>query len=328
MAEIILAPLEGVTDRTFRSCFYRHFTGVDRTVAPFLPIPDRAVRVPRKTLRDVALPEESPVPEIPQLLLSRPETFLVAGRALADAGFTRVNWNLGCPSRGVVRKGKGAGMLPWTEDILALLDRVCPVLPLKLSLKVRLGLNSEEELYRLLPRLKGYPLEEIICHPRLGIRMYRGEPDLEAFERVLSLTDFPVVYNGDILTAADFRTLSVRFPGVSGWMIGRGLAGNPFLGEQIKGICTGLPEEEHPLGSLRFRAFLEDLIEEYSRRIAVPRHLTGFMKGLLSYVLRGFPEETIWRDRLKKLQSRDELMAFLESLYGAAENQKTGFSPV
>ena len=58
---------------------------------------------------------------VPQILTNRADYFLRAAEELKEKyGYREVNLNLGCPSRTVVSKGKGAGFLSKTEE----LDRI------------------------------------------------------------------------------------------------------------------------------------------------------------------------------------------------------------
>ena len=66
-------------------------------------------------------------------------------------------------------------------------------------------------------------------HPRLGKQQYKGEVDLEAFQRFYAECEKPLIYNGDLLTVSDIENISNRFPRLGGLMIGRGLLANPAL---------------------------------------------------------------------------------------------------
>ncbi len=312
-----LAPLEGVTDRIFRKTFYRFFRGLDAALTPFLPIPDHVKRVPGKVFRQVALPGESRVYEIPQVLLSAEESFLTVCRSLVKAGYHEVNWNLGCPSRGVVNKGKGAGLMAAPDRVTAVLDRVFKEnLPLKISLKIRTGMDSSTQSAVLLHRLHGYPLKEIICHPRLGIDMYRGQPDLKSFASLLEISEHPVVYNGDIVSVQDFLALKERFPSVNRWMMGRGLLTDPFLAEKIRTcLKNGKISPERPLADPRFLDFFQSLITEYRQAIPGEKSRVSWMKGILYYSLKGSEEEEFLRGKMKFLQSEKEFLDFLDLVY-------------
>ncbi len=310
---ISLAPLEGVTDRVYRSCFYRHFGGLDAALTPFLPVPDHVKRVPARVFADVALPGEEPVSEIPQVLVSREESFLTVGKALEKAGYREVNWNLGCPSKGVVRKRKGSGLMPYTDQIQAVLDRALSELNLEISLKIRTGFDSPLDSHRLLKALKGYPLKEIICHPRLGVDMYRGTPDLEQFARLAEIADHPLVYNGDINSVEDYRRLKEKFSFIDRWMIGRGLLRDPFLAEKIRSgtdDSASSPEED-----TRFREFLIHLMEGYRDTITLEKNRVSWMKGIVHFSLIRKEGEESLRDSLKRVHTEKDFFQFLDRLF-------------
>ncbi len=62
-------------------------------------------------------------------------------------------------------------MLPYTDRINAFLDEAIARLKGTISIKIRLGWQSRQELFILLPFMNRYPLEEINIHPREGTRV-------------------------------------------------------------------------------------------------------------------------------------------------------------
>jgi len=107
---------------------------------------------------------------------------------------------------------------------------------IRVSIKTRLGERDPAEIDRLIPVFNRYPLCEVIVHPRIATGQYEGTVDLEAFERVARLIVHPVVYNGDIFSAAQFAQMRLRFPMIRRWMIGRGALFNPYLPSEIRGV--------------------------------------------------------------------------------------------
>jgi tRNA-dihydrouridine synthase B len=172
---------------------------------------------------------------IPQILSNDLAEFMQFDQYLQENGYEEFNWNLGCPMRMVTRKKRGSGLLPYPQQIEALLENLIPKLKCHMSIKVRLGLKQAEELISILPMLNRYPIQMLIIHPRLGEQGYSGNVDLDAFEKCLEIVKHPVVYNGDMFTVEAFRMLEKRFPQISQWMLGRGVLANPFLPGQIKG---------------------------------------------------------------------------------------------
>jgi tRNA-dihydrouridine synthase B len=306
-APLILAPLRGVTDAIFRTTFAECFVGVSHAVAPFVTSV-RGSRVKANLLKDL-LPERNPrMAVVPQILSKDPEEFIVMAKALSDLGYAEVNWNLGCPYPMVAKKGRGSGMLPHPERIDRFLNTVLAAIPARLSIKTRLGRFSAGEIDALLPQFNRYPLSEVIIHPRTGVQMYTGGVDLARFGDCFALCRSPVVYNGDIDSAETFGSLSSRFPGVAGWMVGRGLIANPFLAEEITGaVLTAQARIE------RFQRFHDLLFERYGAVLFGPSHLVQRMKGLWQYFHRPFVNgrkvlkqihKTIFPHQLKKVTKR------------------------
>ncbi len=299
---IYLAPLRGVTDVLFRDTFSKHFGGFDSSIAPFLN-PQQNSSKKKHLLADLFPEDNKRLPVIPQLLNNRASEFIMLARQLEDLGYTQLNWNLGCPSPMVANKRRGSGLLPYPDDILALLDEVLPQIKATLSIKMRLGYRENSESAYLLPRLNDYPLNEIIVHPRLGKQMYKGQVDLEGFEESLELIEHPVVYNGDITSARKFAELQDRFPQVERWMIGRGVLMYPYLAEDIKGIGEQDPEKR----ALTIRSFHDDMYRGYRAKLSGPGHVLGKMKQLWLYLYLSFPGKEKVLKKIKKARTLEQL---------------------
>jgi tRNA-dihydrouridine synthase len=274
---LYMAPLRGVTDHIFRTIYTRHFGGFDLAVAPFLSSKRDSVFKP-KYIRDV-LPENNTVlPVIPQILSKSAEEFTALANYLNGYGYETVNWNLGCPFPMVTKKQRGSGMLPHTEKIDAFLAYACGHMKGRLSIKVRLGWSDPDDIFRLIPILNDYPIDELVIHPRTGVQRYGGQVDLDAFADCLAISAHKVVYNGDINTIGDYHRLSSRFTGINRWMIGRGCVSNPFLPHEIKS-----PERPVPDKILKMKAFHGALFDAYSDILFGPSHVMNKMKGFWQY---------------------------------------------
>lgn len=261
---MILAPMQGLTELLFRRAYERRFPGaIAVAVAPFISLTHGNVpRFENKALADVN-PDANrgSIPIIPQILGNEPDEFVAMAARLAQMGYDEVNWNLGCPMRRIAAKHRGSGLLAHPDEVRRILDAVVPRLPVRLSVKVRLGHCSPDEIYALIPVLNDYPLASVTLHPRTGKQQYSGHPQLEHFARALPLIDKPVIYNGDIFTLADYRTVVQRFTGIADVMIGRGVLYDPLLPLRIKGTAPQSDEE-----ALRLCAgFVEDLVGDILR---------------------------------------------------------------
>lgn len=225
------------------------------------------------------------VPVIPQILGNDASGFVATARVLADFGYGEVNWNLGCPYPMVTGKRRGAGLLPHPDAIKAFLDETCARSALPVSVKLRLGLDDRREILAVMPVLNAFPLRRVIIHPRIGAQMYEGDVDLDGFAEAAALCAHEMMYNGDIRDAAGFEAYRKRFPGITGWMIGRGAVSNPFLPDLIKG--SPLPAD--PVAVVR--AFHDDIYFGYREILEGQKHVLDKMKELWTYLARSIDDE-------------------------------------
>ncbi len=237
---IILAPMQGLTELMFRKAYEQCFPGaIDLAVSPFLSLTHGNLADAWKKIDDV-IPEDNvgSIPVIPQILGKEPLEFIDLANRLYEVGYTEINWNIGCPMRRVAAKHRGSGILPYPDEVRSILEQIVPKMKPKLSVKMRLGYHSNQEIFNLIPILNDYPLANVTVHPRTGRQQYSGQVDLDTFEQVLPLFKAPVIYNGDICKMADYRRLRQRFPQIEDFMIGRGVLYDPLLPLKIKGTIA------------------------------------------------------------------------------------------
>ncbi|PKL17182.1 MAG: hypothetical protein CVV49_12230 [Spirochaetae bacterium HGW-Spirochaetae-5] len=303
---IQLAPIKGITDRTFRSAFVRHFGGVDSALAPFL------IKTDSESKYKSLSPEMNPgLRTVPQILTKSPDDFIALSAKLQNYGCDEVNWNLGCPFAMVVKRGEGAAMLQNPEIIESFLEKISSAISIDLSIKMRVGMHSPDEILKLIPVINRFPVKEIIIHPRTGEQMYDGEVYPEAFRAAMELSSHPVIYNGDIRTAGDLLKLYEFFPGVKGWMIGRGLLINPFLAMEIK---NGKSEDD--AGKIiRIKQFADYLCESYVNDLQSSAHVLDKMKGVWFYLSQSLPDGKKIEKKIRKAGSLNHYMDEVERIF-------------
>lgn len=281
--QIILAPLQGFTDVTYRNVFSDHFSGVDEAVAPFISTMGQ-MRLKPSRIKDVNPENNKKLFVVPQILGNVAKDFIFLADHLYEMGHEKINWNLGCPHSKIAKKERGSGLLMYPDKIDAFLDTVLPRISNTLSVKLRLGRRSKDEIFKLLPVLNQYPLDEIILHPRTGVQMYEGTSDHDAFAQVLLSCQHPLTYNGDISDLSSFHAVQEKFPHIKRYMIGRGILSNPFLAEQIKKNAVDKNKIK------RLKDFHDSLFAGYQKIFSGPGHLTGRMKGFWSYLGPSFKD--------------------------------------
>ena len=177
-----LAPLEGITGYIFRNAHTRLFTPADKYFSPFLvPKPNSGKQFSAKEKADILPEHNQNIHLVPQIMTNKAADFIAMTKALEEYGYQEVNLNLGCPSRTVVTKGRGAGFLSDPETLQFFFDEVFREIKIKISVKTRIGLEDAEEFQDLLSVYNQFPFEELIIHPRVQCMYYNGTPDMETF---------------------------------------------------------------------------------------------------------------------------------------------------
>ena len=240
---VSLAPMEGLTGRTFRVVHARCFGKLDRYYTPFLAPPRVGSAFGQRALRELDPALNCGLDVVPQLLTKNADEFVWASQLLKEMGYREVNLNLGCPSGTVVSKGKGSGFLRDPGALEAFLAEICERSALPVSVKTRIGLKSSEEYAQVLDIYRRMPLAELIVHPRLQKDLYRGAPRLEAYGASLAAAGCPVAYNGDIFSPASMSALVEAYPATRHVMLGRGILANPALARMIGGGPAASLEE-------------------------------------------------------------------------------------
>jgi tRNA-dihydrouridine synthase len=306
---IILAPLHGYTEVSFRNALAACFDGYNEAIAPFISL-SPADRINLCRLHDVIPSNNLRLKVIPQILGNDPQLFIAMANAMADLGYERINWNMGCPKKAIAAKKRGSGLLPYPELIDDILSVVVPNISQRLSVKLRLGRNHPDEIYPVIEVLNRYPLEAITIHPRIGIQQYEERADVDRFETAMHLIKHPVIYNGDIFSVTDYQRISKRFPSVTSFMIGRGVFANPFLAEQIKGLPPASTEEQRN----RFIHFVTVLMAELKKESRSLHFLFCRLKdywGFFSYLF--YDSEKIYQ-KLVRIQEEEAFFSEQENI--------------
>ncbi len=229
---IYSAPLQGFTEAVWRNIHNRIFGGIDCYFTPFLRYEHGEIR--SKDIRDVERKNNSVKNLVPQIIVADKNEMAPLLDLIRNEGYLRVDINMGCPFPLQARRRRGAGILPYPEQVAEIMNEIKLNSDLQFSLKMRLGWSEKNEWKNLLPIINETPLRHVAMHPRLGVQQYKGTVDIEAFSEFYNECRHPVVYNGDLLSLSDIERVENNFPRLDGIMLGRGLLANPALGIEYK----------------------------------------------------------------------------------------------
>lgn len=307
---LYLAPLEGITGWIYRSAVYKCFGGFDKYFVPFIR-PNQMGHLSAREKKDILPAHNAGMWTVPQILTNQAEDFLRTAVKLKEYGYEEVNLNLGCPSKTVVTKRRGAGFLAEPERLEAFLDEIFAKSPIKISVKTRLGMEEPEEFARLLDIYSQYPMEELIIHPRVQKDFYKNTPRLEMFELALAKSKNMLCYNGDINSVSDADRLEERFPRVDCIMMGRGVLADPALGRQLKGGGRADKEE--------LRQFHDMIYSGYCEEMSGDRTILYKMKELWFYLADIFADSKKYAKKIKKAEKCAVYEKIIEEMFWECE---------
>lgn len=314
-----LAPMQAMTDIIFMNTYHKIFGGFSEMMAPYL-LATKISPMKVHKLQNYFSDLNEGITLIPQLLSNDPEAFLYYANTLYDAGFDKINWNLGCPFPFVTKKQRGAGLLPFPDRIKELLAHVEPDLKPKLSIKIRLGLYDKEEIYPIIDILNDYPITETIIHPRTAAQKYEGFANKEFFKEIYPKFNMPIIYNGDIIYKEQVHELETKLDDIKGYMIGRGAFINPFITQQLNNI-----EHKHEEKIKMFSEFYYTLHNYYKERTITNEGFLGRMKDLWFYFSQTFEKGDSYLFALKTINEIEVFETAVSNIFasGKIKNAKT-----
>ncbi|MDR1980715.1 MAG: tRNA dihydrouridine synthase DusB [Tannerellaceae bacterium] len=229
---VVLAPMEDVTDTSFRLMCKRF--GADMVYTEFVSS-DALIRHVNKTRQKLTVAEEER-PVAIQLYGKEVEAMTEAARICEDACPDMLDLNFGCPVKKVAGKGAGAGMLRTIPLMLEITKEVVKAVNIPVTVKTRLGWDADNRIIvDLAEQLQDCGISALSVHGRTRSQMYTGEADWTLIRKIKEnpRMRIPVIGNGDV-TSAEICKQRFDEYGVDGVMVGRGSIGRPWIFREIK----------------------------------------------------------------------------------------------
>ncbi len=299
------APLEGITNSVYHNAYHQFFKPLNKSFTPFF-IPNEEKGLSKKDQAELRNYKTNSL-IVPQLLTNHSDSFIKASETLKDLDYSEVNLNLGCPSGTVVSKRRGSGFLSQLDALESFLEDIFSNTSLKISLKTRLGLRDPDEFSNIMLLFEKYPLHELIIHPRVREDYYSGKPHMDVFSNCLDNAKFPIIYSGDLFSAAQIKHFQQTYAKTQGLMLGRGIIANPGLFEHAA--------LNKPITSTLFQDFHNYLYEQYQSILFGPKPVLFKMKELCFYMLHMFENHEKHAKRIRKTQNLSDYDNAIKSVF-------------
>ena len=306
---ILLAPMAGVTDLSFRKICKKY--GNPGLVCTEMISSKGLYYNDKKTEQFLELNEEK-----------RPIAIQIFGSDAAIMGETAkkveqygdiIDINMGCPAPKVVKNGDGSKLLLNLKLVGQIVEEVVKNTSRPVTVKIRKGWNDENivaiEAAKIIEQAGA---NAITVHGRTREQYYSGQVDLDIIKKVKEAVKIPVIGNGDVKTAADAIKM-FEYTGVDGIMIGRGILGEPWkIQDIIEELGTGKPaEEKAPRQKLEIiKEHIELEMKEKGEYVGVRE-----MRKHICWYLKNLKDSSKVRQVINQLESKEEVVKKLEEYF-------------
>jgi len=323
---LFLAPLAGVSDRSFRMLarrFGAEYTTSEMVSAKALCYEQRShrpVTEARVRTAPLAAVMRDEYPMAVQLFGAEPQFMAEAARLLESGEYrgavgeippVAIDVNMGCPMAKIVGNGEGSALLKTPPLAAEIVRAIVAAVRLPVTVKIRAGWDRDSiNAVEMAKRLEDAGAAMICVHGRTREQMYAPSADWEIIRAVKEAVRIPVVGNGDLFCAVDVEKMQKQ-TGCDGVMIARGAQGNPWIFSEIRAKMEGIPYRA-PDPQERLQVAMEHaelLIREKGERVGVAesrKHMAWYLHGM-----RGAAAA---RGEIMRVQTAEELRAIFDGL--------------
>lgn len=320
---IVLSPMEGVTDLTFRR-LVRSIGGVGLTVTEFVPSAGLS-RGDRKVQEMVQFdPDERPVAV--QIFGREPAVMAEGARMAQDLGATLVDINMGCPSKKVCAHSGGSALMKEPDLVRDIVRATVAAVDIPVTVKMRSGFDANN---RNAPEIAWIAQEEgagaVAIHWRTRDDKYSGERAVDRIAEARRRLQIPVLANGDIVDIASAERMFAD-TGCDGILVGRGAIQNPWLLLQISQWQRG--EDPTVVNAHERRRVMRDYAAGMTEQMRTPAGALGRFKMLANRFTRALPAGKAFRSRVLHSETLEAALNEVDVYFEQLERHEAGAEAV
>lgn len=314
---MVLAPMAGVTDHPFRLLVKEQGCGL---VCTEMISAKGLIFGGSGRHFSLLFFDQAERPVAFQIFGSDPALMAEAACMIEEHGADLIDLNFGCPARKVVRNGEGGALLQKPGLCREIMEAVVRAVRCPVTVKIRSGWDENTiNAVQIATLAVEAGVQAITLHGRTVQQGFSGAADWNLVRRVAAAVPLPVIGSGDVHSPARGADL-LRSGSCAAIMIGRAAQGNPWFFRRTRvclegGLDPGPPAPEE-LGETILR-HLDLLCRLKGERVGVRE-----MRRHACFYLRGRPGAAVWRERLLRATTRQEMSALLRTVTIIATRQK------
>jgi len=295
---IILAPMAGVTDYSFRILCKEQGAGI--VYSEFVSA-DGIIRENKQSIDLIKFTEDERPIGI-QIFGNSPKIMAQAAKFIVEKfNPNLIDINFGCPVPKITKRGAGSATLKDLRLMKAITSAVIDSVKKTLvTVKMRAGWDLQSIIVEKAGKLlENCGVKAITLHPRTATQTYKGSANWKLLKLLKKTVSIPVIGNGDIKTPNDVLRM-FNETDCDAVMIGRAALGNPWFFKHARDLLNGkqisLPtiEERVALCQRHFELILETRGKKRG---------LYFMRKHFGWYIKGFPDAATFRLKLVQAKS-------------------------
>ena len=318
---VVLAPMEGVTDLTFRRLI-RNIGGAGLTCTEFIASAWLSADG-HKRARELAAfdPDERPVSL--QIYGKDPAVMAEAARRVQDMGATICDINMGCPSKKVCSNSGGSALMRDPQLAVKIVRAVRAAIDIPLTVKMRSGFDAESRnAPELCAMFEEEGAEALTIHWRTREDLYGGTRAVDKIAEAVDRVGVPLIANGDVVDPKSAERM-LRETGAAGVMVGRGAMRNPWsllnIAQHLRGEALTLPTAAE-----RHRVLVR-FLEDQRPRFRTEQAALGRFKKVANHFCRGVPHgDALLRRAVLRSQTIEEAIGHADCYFALLAAHEAG----
>ena len=210
-----------------------------------------------------------------------------------------IDINMGCPAPKIVKNGEGSKLLLDLEKVEKIVKAVVQSSTVPITVKIRKGWDNDHivavEAAKIIEEAGA---SAITIHGRTRSEFYSGNADWNIIKKIKENVKIPVIGNGDVRSGEDAKKMFEQ-TNCDGIMISRASLGNPWIFENSKKEKMDIILEHIELET-----------EEKGENTGVKE-----MRKNIGFYLKGEKDASKIREKINHLETKDEVIEEIKKYF-------------
>ncbi len=311
--KIILAPMAGVSNSSFRTLARRYGAGLVYAEM----VSDKGLLHQNEKTLDLLYMTDYERPMAQQIFGADKETMVEAAIYVDQhSNCDIIDINMGCPVPKVAVKAQaGASLMKDPDKIFDIIKAIKENVSKPITVKIRAGWDdSSKNAVEVAKKAEAAGASAIAVHGRTRAQGYSGFADLEIIKAVKENVSIPVIGNGDVKDGPSAKRM-LDYTGCDAVMIGRGALGNPWVFREIEAyLKDGTILEKPSLEEIKemMLTHLDSLVKLKGEKVACLE-----MRSHGPWYLKGIPHASDLRAILSRTSTQEDFVKAVTDFFNS-----------